>query len=80
MAEQSLIEMWPANRKKEEKLKEKHLSPVLTCCDANLAMKGQHKSDLPELKIWYKLFLNTLSRYGDRAPVTLPKIGIKCIV
>ena len=61
---------------------------TMTLCDANYAMKEQlhlivtcnNLTILPWIFIWYKLGLNTLSHYGDRAPVTLRQIGINCLV
>ena len=58
---------------------------MLTLCDTNYTMKEwlDEKWLDPNLKIfpwtaiWHKFGLNTLSCYGDRAPVTLLQIGLK---
>ena len=53
---------------------------MLTLCDANYEMKerpdvkvtGNNVKICPRTGVWHELGLNTLSRYGDRAPETLP--------
>ena len=72
-------------RKKERrKIKGVTLWRMLTLCDAHYVMEEWLDVNVPYFKlkisswtfIWHKLCLNTLSRYGDRATVTLPKIGL----
>ena len=91
MVFQSLTERWPRKERKKEmkerrKKKMETLWLMLILCDTNYAMKERPDIKWPgnTLKIlhwtfiWYKLGLNTLSCYGDRAAENVPKINLNC--
>ena len=75
--ERKSFRVWPGERTLGETVRW-----MLTLCDACYTMKeppdikwpGNYLEIFPWTFIWHKWGLNTLSRYGDRAPETLPKI------